>query len=67
MKITRETKLHELAESMENVEILQDMGLHCIGCFASQFENLEQGCKGHGMSDKEINELIKKLNKVSKD
>src|SRR3989344_3438537 len=46
------------------VEILSDFGLHCVSCFGSQFENLEQGCKGHGMSDEEINELIEKLNKV---
>lgn len=66
MKIARDTKLVSLANNAETVEILTDMGLHCIGCFASQFETLEQGCKGHGMSDKEIDELIKKLNQLNK-
>jgi len=67
MKITRKTKLSELATNQKVVEVLLDSGLHCIGCFASQFENLEQGCKGHGMSDEEIDKLIKNLNKVDKD
>jgi len=66
MKITRETKLVNLANNAETVEILTDIGLHCIGCFASQFETLEQGCKGHGMSDNEIDELIKKLSEINK-
>lgn len=67
MRVTKKTKLVELATNRNAAEILFDAGLHCIGCFASQFENLEQGCKGHGMSDEEIDELIKKLNKVAKD
>lgn len=67
MRITKKTKLAELATNRNAAEILLDSGLHCIGCFASQFETLEQGCKGHGMSDEEIDELIKKLNKVAKD
>ena len=66
MKIKRDTKLVNLANNAETVEILTDIGLHCIGCFASQFETLEQGCKGHGMSDNEIDELIKKLSEINK-
>ena len=66
MKITKKTKLVKLANNVETVEILTDIGLHWIGCFASQFETLEQGCKGHGMSDKEIDELIKRLNEINK-
>jgi len=64
MKIKKTTKLSDLAGDVNAVEILSDFGLHCVSCFGSQFENLEQGCKGHGMSDEEINELIEKLNKV---
>ena len=62
MKITKKTPLNRLASNPKNMELLLDIGLHCIGCFASQFETLEQGCKGHGMSDEEIDELINKLN-----
>ena len=63
MKITKDTPLHKLAVDRKSAEILLDSGLHCLGCFASQFETLGQGCKGHGMSNNEIEELIKKLNK----
>jgi len=65
MKITRSTKLVNLADNIEAVEILTDLGLHCIGCFASQFETLELGCRGHGMSDEEIDDLIEKLNNLN--
>ena len=62
MRITKKTLLHELASNKEAAMTLMESGLHCIGCAAAQFENLEQGCKAHGMSDKDIEKLIKKLN-----
>ena len=62
MKITKNTKLSKLTNNQKATEILLDSGMHCIGCVAAQFETLEQGCKAHGMSNKKINELIKKLN-----
>ena len=39
-------------------------GLHCSGCFASTFETLEQGVIGHGMSEKDLNNLLKDLNEL---
>lgn len=63
-KITKKTKLSEiLTINPEAIEILFDTGMHCIGCPAATMENLEEGCLAHGMNKKEINELIKKLNK----
>jgi hybrid cluster-associated redox disulfide protein len=67
MKITKDTSLFELSTSPEAAEIMMDIGLHCLGCSASRFETVGQGCRGHGMSDKEINELVEKLNKVVKE
>jgi len=64
MKITKDTKLSELTNNQKVVKILIEKGLHCVGCFAAQFENLEQGCKAHGMSDKDIEGLINKLNET---
>ncbi len=63
MKVTKETSLQELAANKKAAMILIDSGMHCVGCVAAQFETLEQGCKAHGMSDKDIEELIEKLNK----
>jgi len=37
--------------------------MHCIGCPAAAMETLEEGCLAHGMDKKQIDNLIKKLNK----
>ena len=36
---------------------------HCIGCMAAGGETLEEGAIVHGMSQKEIKEMIEVLNK----
>lgn len=64
MKITKKTKLSELIkENPKAAEILFGQGLSCIGCPMAMQETLEQGCLAHGMSKKDIDELIKRLNK----
>ena len=44
------------------IEPLQSAGVHCVGCHVSYTETLEQGFKGHGMSDEEVEMVIAKLN-----
>ena len=44
------------------IEPLQSAGVHCVGCHVSYYETLEQGFKGHGMSDEEVDTVISKLN-----
>lgn len=44
------------------IEVLQSAGVHCVGCHVSYHETLEQGFKGHGMSDEEVDVVIAKLN-----
>ena len=44
------------------IEPLQSAGVHCVGCHVSYQETLEQGFKGHGMSDEEVQAVINKLN-----
>jgi len=64
LKVTRNTKISEIiTQKPEAVGILFDAGLGCIGCPMAQMETLEEGCKAHGMSDKEVEELVKKLDK----
>jgi len=64
MKITKKTNIIEALEiNPEAADILFEIGMGCIGCSAAQFETLEQGCIAHGMNKKQIDELIKKLNK----
>ena len=63
MKITKKTSLAQLIEHCpQAVEMLNLRGFHCFGCALAAFETLEQGAKVHGMTDKEIDELVKELN-----
>ncbi len=62
-KITREMTIGELVQDYPSVvEILLDEGVHCIGCGAAFWETIEQGLMGHGKTNEEIDEVIKKLN-----
>jgi hybrid cluster-associated redox disulfide protein len=59
-KITKETPLKDIISQYPQAAAeLGRMGLGCIGCFAAQFETLEQGVKAHGM---DIDDVLKKLN-----
>ena len=44
--------------------VMMSYGLHCVGCSASTTDTIEAGAKGHGMSDAEIDELVKEVNQV---
>jgi len=64
MKITKKTKLSELLEKNPNsAEIMFEAGMMCLGCPMAIQETIEQGCKAHGMTSKEIDKLVEKLNK----
>lgn len=62
-KITAKMNIGEIVTKYpESVEIFVKHGLHCIGCFAAHFENLEEGCKAHKI---DVEKLVKDLNKVA--
>ncbi len=62
-KISKKMMITEALMANEKLsELLFDVGFHCIGCGMAQMETLEQGCKAHGMTDKEIDDLVKKVN-----
>ena len=64
--ITSQSNLAEVvAKFPEVAEVLTDYGLHCVGCFASTFDTIEEGAKLHGLSDKEIAEMIARINEVA--
>ncbi|HIH52202.1 disulfide oxidoreductase [Candidatus Pacearchaeota archaeon CG09_land_8_20_14_0_10_30_9] len=46
------------------IEILLEFGLGCVGCAFSEVENLEQGALSHGMTKKEIDQLVEEINKL---
>jgi hybrid cluster-associated redox disulfide protein len=65
--ISKEMTFAELLENNpESANILFESGLHCIGCGGAMYESIEQGCLMHGFSKKQIDDLIKKLNKEIK-
>lgn len=64
--ITENTMIAEVVEKYpEAAEILtMDYGFHCMSCFAAEMETVGQGAGGHGMTDKEIKEMLKAVNGV---
>ena len=70
-KITKDMKFTDLFEKFpDKTEALaaafMEAGMHCLGCAAASFESIEMGCKAHGISDKNISNLMSKLNKIVK-
>ena len=67
--ITKDILIAEIAEKYPEIAevLVEDYGFHCIGCFASEMETLEQGAMVHGMEPKEILEMTKTLNDLASD
>ncbi|HOF44079.1 MAG TPA: DUF1858 domain-containing protein [Candidatus Pacearchaeota archaeon] len=64
IKITRETNMQALLfHKPELAGMLLSSGMGCMGCPMAQMETIEEGCRAHGMDDKEIDKLIERLNK----
>ena len=49
----------------QTAQIFKDYGLHCVGCAAAGFDTIEMGAKIHQLSDEEINEMVKEVNRVA--
>ena len=57
---TKKTLIGEaLSIDEEIAPILMGIGMHCLGCPASQGESLEEACMVHGV---DADELVKKIN-----
>ena len=60
MKFNKDTRIGELLEvAPEKAEILLNVGMHCIGCPASQMETIEEACDVHGIN---VEDVLEKLN-----
>ena len=67
MKITKKTNMYWLLIRKPDLAgLLISSGMGCIGCPMAQMETIEEGCKAHGMTEKQIDKLIIKLNKEEK-
>ena len=61
MKFEKTTKIGEILEvAPEKADILLGIGMHCLGCPASQAETIEEACEVHGI---DVEEVLKELNK----
>lgn len=64
-KINKEMGFSEVLQTYpQTAPIMLKYGLHCIGCHAAAFETIEQGCMAHGMSEEDIQKMIKEMNKA---
>ena len=63
-EVTKKTTIGEVVEKYgyDAAKIMMKYGLHCVGCHMAAWETIEQGAFGHGIGEKELNEMIKKLN-----
>ncbi len=66
-KVTKDMLLADVIQLYPpSAEIMLEYGLHCVGCFANQFDTVEQGALIHGISEEEIEEMIIRINDASK-
>ena len=62
MKITKEMTIGQILKIKPEVApILMGMGMHCLGCPASQGESLEEAAMVHGMNIEDLMAEIAKL------
>ena len=63
-KITgKESIMSVVQDHPETADVFMKHGMHCLGCAAANFENIEQGCEAHGIDAKK---LVADLNKAVK-
>lgn len=61
-QVTKEMTIGELLNMNPNVApILMEIGMHCLGCPASQGESLEEACMVHGI---DCDTLVSQINEI---
>ena len=59
-EVTKETKIGELLMNKPEAAVaLFEIGMHCLGCPASQMETLEEAAMVHGIEVDDLLEGIK--------
>ena len=63
-EFSKDTKIGELIDQCpESAPILMEIGMHCLGCPASQMETLEEAAMVHGIH---CGLLVEKINAAAK-
>lgn len=64
-KVTKDMLLGDVIQVYpETGQVMLEYGLHCVGCFANQFDTVEQGALLHGMEQEEIEEMLERVNEA---
>ena len=62
MTITKDTIIGDILKiAHQTAPIFMGIGMHCLGCPASQGETVERACMVHGV---DVNELLSKVNEL---
>ena len=62
MTITKDTISGDILKiAPQTAPLFMGIGLHCLGCPASQGETVERACMVHGV---DVNELLSKVNEL---
>lgn len=67
-EITKDSNIEEIIKKYPKLtETFFEQGMHCIGCYATLYETIEQGAIGHGIDSefmvKQLNEDLKRFYK----
>lgn len=61
--ITKDMSITDVVNTYpDTVEVFLRYGMHCFGCMAARFENIEQGALAHGI---DVDMLINDLNQAA--
>ena len=62
MAITKKTTIGEVLNlNIETAKFFMEIGMHCLGCPASQGESIEEACMVHGI---DCDDLVSKMNEI---
>lgn len=62
MKVTKDMSIIEVVQKYPYAaEVFFYAGMGCLGCAAARFENIEQGCRAHGIDP---DALVDAINEV---
>ena len=60
MTITKDTVIGDILKfAPQAAPLFMGIGMHCLGCPASQGETVEEACMAHGV---DVSELLSKVN-----
>jgi hybrid cluster-associated redox disulfide protein len=62
--ITKDMIIEDVVKKFpKTIPVFMAHGLHCVGCHVANFETIEQGAAGHGITD--LSKLMVDLNKAA--